>query len=427
MEPSLLNLVYARCWQSSQHEIITYMDETALGELLRIGEIDHDDLISTLSSIFPRGRTDGDRKVHYQTQEEETAVTLEYAKKGNLIKATPGPALTEDVVTKLSVAVEQALTLGEPVVWREVFFSALPVDAWWRYQDEWQITPAPPEAPRPPAVIGEHPFILELRVEKHPDMMIYFRHRAKRLRELQLILAIALRGRITRFTERSVSQFDWKYIHPVLDGAEWRSDCLQNGYHIPGFNAQLDSFTSIETLKSIKVVPDEEYYARVGIGVGDSLEIPEILEPVLEAFEKASPTYRDRFLRACYWFDRGDEVWSLSASLSYLALCNAIEVLLGHGEADPCPTCGKDRAPGPTQRFAGLVSEYASPLPKAQQRELYELRSSLTHGHTLLDLDLPGAFGGLVPKQIEQRHTHEIGRNIARAAIINFILKASTN
>lgn len=90
------------------------------------------------------------------------------------------------------------------MIWREVFFSALPVDAYWKYQEQWQIMPAPPEAPRPIALIGEHPFILELRLEKHPEMTIYFRHRAKRLRELQLILALVLRGRITRFTERSV-------------------------------------------------------------------------------------------------------------------------------------------------------------------------------------------------------------------------------
>ena len=66
-------------------------------------------------------------------------------------------------------------------------------------------------------------------------------------------------------------------------------------------------------------------------------------------------------------------------------------------------------------------------MPEAQRRELYDLRSSLTHGHTLLDLDLPGAFGGLIPKQIEQRHTHELGRNIARVAIIDFGLKTATN
>jgi hypothetical protein len=223
------------------------------------------------------------------------------------------------------------------------------------------------------------------------------------------------------------SRFDWKYIHPVAEEDEWRSEYLQNGYHIPNFNAQQDTFASTDDLQPMTVAPNADYYAQHGIGVGDVLEVPEILESVLVAFEKASPADRDRFLRACYWFDRGDEVWSTSASLSYLALCNAIEVLLGHVEADPCPACGKDRAPGPTQRFADLVGEYANSLPKAQQRELYDLRSSLVNGHTLLDIDLPGAFGGLVPKQIEQRHTQELGRNIARFAIMDFILKSATN
>jgi hypothetical protein len=57
------------------------MDEAALGALLRIDEINHDDLISTLSTVFPRGHTSGDRKVHYQTADEEIDITLKYAKR----------------------------------------------------------------------------------------------------------------------------------------------------------------------------------------------------------------------------------------------------------------------------------------------------------------------------------------------------------
>lgn len=157
------------------------------------------------------------------------------------------------------------------------------------------------------------------------------------------------------------------------------------------------------------------------------MAIPEVLPEVMAAFGSATPASRDRFLRACYWFDRADEVWSTSASLSYLALCNAIEVLLDRAGADPCPTCGKDRAPGPTRRFADLVGTYAASLPKPQRREIYDLRSSLTHGDALLDIDLPRAFGGLVPREIEQRYAHGIGRDIARRAIIDFILKAKTD
>ena len=62
--------------------------------------------------------------------------------------------------------------------------------------------------------------------------------------------------------------------------------------------------------------------------------------------------------------------------------------------SDPCPKCGKDRAPGPTARFKAFVDPYAPGKHTAAERaEFYRLRSSLTHGHKLMRSDISRSTG----------------------------------
>ncbi|MBW2560883.1 MAG: hypothetical protein JRE40_08520, partial [Deltaproteobacteria bacterium] len=54
----------------------------------------------------------------------------------------------------------------ENMVWeyrRALILSGIPVEGSYRFNDAFQIFPAEPEAPRPPAVLNHHPFVIEYR------------------------------------------------------------------------------------------------------------------------------------------------------------------------------------------------------------------------------------------------------------------------
>jgi hypothetical protein len=68
------------------------------------------------------------------------------------------------------------------------------------------------------------------------------------------------------------------------------------------------------------------------------------------------------------------------------------------------------------ERYAGTTSD-----EKDRQR-IYRLRSALVHEGHLLDIDMPGPWGALVPRKIEEEETYKSARRAAREAIINWLL-----
>jgi hypothetical protein len=149
-----------------------------------------------------------------------------------------------------------------------------------------------------------------------------------------------------------------------------------------------------------------------------------MFEALLAQYERALPPTRERFLRSAYWHDRTRETWDVSASLCCVAAANAIEVVVPAVGEDRCPTCGLNRAPGPTRRFVQFVEQYALDIDAAARQDLYRLRSSLVHGDVLLDLDVPGPWGALVPRDFEQRDIIGTTLRAGRLGAINWLINA---
>ena len=143
----------------------------SLADELAIATVDHDELVTLLAASFPLSEWHGGDTVVYRAQTGEIAVTLRYGKKHKkrLVDVESGPGLSDETREKLREDVATLAAAHETVVWRDVFFNVLPVEGYWRYRDQWQIVPAPPQAPRPHVVIADHPFIVELRVPRHPE------------------------------------------------------------------------------------------------------------------------------------------------------------------------------------------------------------------------------------------------------------------
>lgn len=201
----------------------------SLADELGIATVDHDGLVTLLAASFPLGEWDGEDTVIYRAQTGEIAVTLRY-RKSRLVDAESGPGLSDEIRRKLREDVSTLAAAHETLVWRDVFFNVLPVDGYWRYRDQWQIVPAPPQAPRPHVVIADHPFIVEFRVPRHPGGgMLDAAICARRSWELQLILNVVLKGQIKRFGPRA-PEHTWAYVEDA-DGA-LRTDWVQPGYFI---------------------------------------------------------------------------------------------------------------------------------------------------------------------------------------------------
>ena len=308
----------------------------------------------------------------------------------------------------------------DAVVWRDVFFGIFPVDGYWRYRDDWQIIPAPPQAPRPDVVIADHPFIVELRVPSNSGRVtLDATIRGRRAWELQLMLNLVLRGRIKRFGARAPDH-TWAY---VPDGersskVQW----VQPGYFIADWVDQSRDFTPIDGSVPLPEVSDEVYRTRRGIGLDDVFEIPAVLGRLIDASHTVPPETRDRFLHACYWYERSGAAWNMSVSLGHIAAVNAIETMMPPGPVDRCPECGLNRAPGVTRRFHDFLERYAPLVPADDRERIYKLRSSLVHDGQLFDIDRPGPWAALIPRDQKQRDTFQAARIVARDAIINWLL-----
>lgn len=118
---------------------------------------------------------------------------LVYGTKGNVMRCEPGPELTDEIVAMLHECTEAAFESDTGFeVRRTIMFSVPEVKGFWRHDDEWQILPAPPNAPQPGFQLGEHPLILEYRVRRSTNDAIAIMRSRRHYWELCLLFIHAL-------------------------------------------------------------------------------------------------------------------------------------------------------------------------------------------------------------------------------------------
>lgn len=386
-----------------------------LGDALGLGRVRDEELVGLLSSVLPLSQTESGDRVSYFHTEHGHALDVVYDKRGRIVRCDPGPALTNELTATLRERAAAALAPDTGFeVRRDVLFSVPEVKGFWRHGDDWQILPAPAAAQRPGFLMGEHPFVLEYRVRRSANFQVTETRRWKRFWELHLLLSLLLHGRITR--ELHSHPHHWMLLRePTADGSQ--TVYANEGYMIAGFVARADDFTAPGGHRKLAVVPDNEYYAQRGIGVDDDVTVPSCLDAFFDRLETVDVRMRDQLLRASYWLDAALRAWETSKSLSYGAAINAIETLMPKQKADPCPTCSRDRSPGPTAGFRDFVETYAAAEGAKAREAMYRFRSALVHGHRLHSMDLPGPWGALVPGEIEHRELHGTAFAVARTAV----------
>jgi len=392
-----------------------------LWEALHGDEVDEPELTTLLDNHFAGGRMEPGSDTVELTKEPgsrgEAALRLRFMD-GILVDVDPGPALTVEDLAQLRALVEDALLRpqGEQVA-RRIFFSRPEVTGWWRYRDHLQLLPAPPDAPRAGFLMAMHPLVVEFAYPGTGHSLVRLVRQRFRTWELGLLLNLMLYAQVHVHGDRHSH-------HWVIDpDPEFQAKYLNEGYHLPGFVVEADSFSSVEGLARMPERPDDTYYTRPGIGSGDVADVPASLSDLLDRYFAMTAPERMRVLRAAYWLRHASDVWDLSHTAYHIAVVNAIEVMLAPGETDPCPTCGMNRAPGPTARFTAFLDTYApkSDDSEPSRKELYRTRSKASHGHALLLSDVPRTWGGLEPAEWEELDQLRMARQLAQVAIVNWL------
>jgi len=134
---------------------------------------------------------------------------------------------------------------------------------------------------------------------------------------------------------------------------------------------------------------------------------------------------RERLYRNCFWIQHAHRVHLYSRSAFFMALITAIEALIGENETSPkpCPTCKRPVGAGPTKRFVEFVEQFApGGEMKERRRQLYAMRSTLSHGGTLLRSDRRRDFMTLNPEDSSELGHIGIANGIVRVTTVNWLI-----
>jgi hypothetical protein len=282
---------------------------------------------------------------------------------------------------------------------------------------------APAEAPRPPAPMSWNPFVLEVGYAHSLDDLVAIDRGKGAVTEVNLLLAA--------FVPWIAPPEPWGRIEqqwaiPIGKGqSSMRPIWTQKSYVIDGFKLVTDTFTA-QTEPELELVDEDVIYARRGLSGGEELDLPKGIRRIFDSYYRLDATRRERFLRWCYWINHSQSVASLSTSASYMALIQAVEALRPDVRGGPaCSECGRHIGPGPTRQFIAFMDEFVPRQDgetEGERRLLYNLRSRLAHGGTLMERDLRTGFGQFTPTWIEERETSGRAAVLARMAGINWLL-----
>jgi hypothetical protein len=352
----------------------------------------------------------------------DAALILKYTKNGEISNIISGPGMRNSDIELLHNKIAQQLVKPNGYeVGQLVMFSHTPPAGEFRYRDLFQITPIPDNAPTLAYVIGDHPLLLQFQYPGSVDIQISMLRQTRIGRELELLmvaLVLYIKGSIGRTIRH----------HWVIMGGEnpatWESSYCQEGYIWPDAGGAKANFMEPSKYDKITRTVAAEHYNRRGISLGQKLDLPDILEQLLDIYFGMHRNDRDRFMRASYWFQYSQRVREISASGAFTALVSAVEALMPETKPESqCPTCNRPVGIGPTKQFSEFVETYAGQeLTNGQRRDLYSLRSALSHGGSILHTDRFAWGGGMTSSLLSQWINEDTMRKIVRFVLVNWLL-----
>ena len=328
-----------------------------------------------------------------------------------------GAELSVDDISGIQAKIRtEILDLGHKIVGRMILFSAYPVTGRFRIGNFLHICPVPGHAPRPkdPGE-GDHPFLIEFEIYDSPNLSIRIDRIYSRAQKLSLFLNAIVKGSIT------VPSTDTHYRWVTRNDPKSQYEHMRESYGYAEFQPYQEFFTKCDAMPPIEFVDDVTYFGRMGYDLGRPLQLPNTFEQLFNTFLQLDIPLQEKFYRAAYWYNLAQSQESSSARFLHLIQC--IETLVPPAEAgQECPECKMHRGKGPTTRFTEFLDKLVpahSELARAR-RQLYKLRSDLSHGWDICGRDL---LKNHSPKSMDQMMQVLEAYQLARIALINWLIE----
>jgi hypothetical protein len=188
---------------------------------------------------------------------------------GQIKKISAGESLSEQELNEVLSQVEADLKDDRIAEYgAEILFARRPVTGAFRFTSiPMQILPPPPEAPRPPAMTADHPFVLEYPIQCSQTPQTRYLRRRKNVVEWAWVLNALLYGSIKYSSSRARQMWATKSGEPNCPPPFW----AQEFYIVPGFrgftsalSAQGDPLPVVPAAGSVPALPKRRWLPVAG-------------------------------------------------------------------------------------------------------------------------------------------------------------------
>ncbi len=247
----------------------------SLWEVFCVDRLPTWELQGLIQRHFRSARQPGKRTVVYPG-EGDYAIKLTFSAQDRLVGVEAGPSLTATLEASIAKTISDALARTGAKVFRGVLFAAHKLAGSWRYRDSLQIVPVPSGAPQLDCVFGDHPFILEIKIECSKDNLVTNSRANRALHDTELLLAGLVNHSVRRLPQRGL------YGHWVRlpDNS---TAYLYAGYHCDTPSSP-DDFSTAETCAP--VLPFHDLY---GLQADVPFAVPDELAKLLDVYHALSP------------------------------------------------------------------------------------------------------------------------------------------
>jgi hypothetical protein len=268
------------------------VEQKELERQLGLGRVDSDELAWLLLQHFKGAAYPSERQVDYPGT-GHPLISLIYDGKGVICSIIPGHDLTEETVNIIMRRVqEKLLSPAVSKVGNMILFAHVPTEGYWRYRDKLAIRRAPDQAPRPTAIAGQHPLVLEVAYQGAEDGYTDRIRWERESHKWALLLTLFVPG--LQIPRRVEFNHTWvvPMSYPPTPGPHTSIES-QEVYLFPGLHVEAGDLSEQGSLPGIGL--SEE--VPTAIGCGQVLTLATQIKAWLDAFSSLSEAKKAKILR----------------------------------------------------------------------------------------------------------------------------------
>lgn len=371
---------------------VTQTMQNNITDKFALDSIDHDELLHFLSLYYVSAWRTRELGRELTTEialpaSEQFALRLQF-RRGRISKLYRGPLLSKqrDLDALLEAIRVNCLDTATKAYGRGLLMVSRPVrGSYCSPSARVQMLPPTDDLPRPGALHGQHPLLLEFPIRSWQRDGMQLWRRSKSLTEWGWALNALLND--TVHVESHRHRQSW-----VFNLAD-RSYAYAQSIFPPVSGAVI--ITSLSACgMALPVVSAAIYYADWGTRARanlplDELILPDDLDRSLGKFDVLQGIERHRFLSSAGMVSIASESWNTTISTSFIATVQAIECVAQGLQKSIRRWLVWSQAVGPVRRFRQICEGHgtAAGVDDKTLQQLYAIRSGMVHGESLFDVD----------------------------------------